>query len=157
MAGSYSSVCLTWLENCQHACYSISETVIRTYMWIKQPTIMKLLQWWVYQKWEATLGIRGRECLWSSSGPLLSLRRCCNFPRQSPGGFQDWSFMSRQEGCGSEVFSWSQPNRGSRHEPSNIGCENLVSIHEHQFLLCEMWVIVVPTSHRVVNIQLASG
>lgn len=33
------------------------------------------------------------NCLWSSSGPLLSLRRCCHFPRQwSPGGFRDWPF-----------------------------------------------------------------
>ena len=89
--------CATWLENCQRACYNISEIVIHTdvnqAIHNYDSTIMKLPQWWFYQRWEAIQGIRGRERLWSSSGPLLSMSRCCHFPRQwSPGGFRDWPF-----------------------------------------------------------------
>ena len=41
------------------------------------------------------------------------------------GRFQDW-----QQGGISGVSYWSQPDIGSRHEPTIIGWKNLVSIHE---------------------------
>lgn len=43
-------------------------------------------------------------------------------------------FTGRQEGCGSGLSYQSQPDT----EPTITGCENLVSIHEPQFLLCKM-------------------
>lgn len=100
---------------------------------------------------------QSRRSPWSSPGLVISEEVLLIPKTMESSRFWDFIFHGHVGKPAAGVSYWSQPDIGSRHELSITGCENSVSIQELQFLLCKMWVIVVHTTHWVVNTQLANG